>query len=156
MVNVSDELLSLRASHLSKLPGILYITMPLLPTNGENKSAENLLRPYLDATLSLTTSLSERTEIARATLAIFYKQSSAKPPAELQDARPSCIYNSPYSPYLPEAADSAAVNGEDMFWRAVKMLKAAGRLSHGTEGKDSDVDSFWPPLDYVEEDGEEW
>ncbi|KAF7790767.1 hypothetical protein EIP86_001724 [Pleurotus ostreatoroseus] len=135
---------------------ILYITMPLLPGNDDNKSAEELLQPFLDATLSLTAPPSEDAETVRPSCVLFYKQCSAKTPAEPQDTQTTCIYRSPYSPYLPEIADSAAVNGEDMFWRAVKALKAAGRLPQGAAGEGSDVDSFWPPLDYVEEDGEEW
>ena len=130
--------------------------MPLLPDNDDNKSAEDLLLPYLDATLSLAAPPSEDAENARSSCTLFYKQCSAKIPAEPQDTQTTCIYRSPYSRCLPEIADSAAVNGEDMFWRAVKALKAAGRLPQGAEGEGSDVDSFWPPLDYVEEDGEEW
>ena len=73
------------------------------------------------------------------------------------------LCSAPYSPYLPEIADSAATQGEAMFWQAVNALKAANRLPHRGSGEKADetrtatdVESFWPPLDYVEDEGEEW
>lgn len=140
--------------------------MPLVDKNEhDTRTAEELLRPYLDATLSLTSlsATSERPEHARPLFALFYKQTFPPPPSyDTESAQSTLILSSPYSPYLPESADAAASDGEAMFWKAVKALKAAGRLPHrkredGAEETDTaiDVESFWPPLDYVE-DSDEW
>ena len=136
--------------------GILYITMP---DPGSEQSAETALRPYLDAALTLTVSP------ASPLFTLFYKESVTKLAPPASDAAQSTLITSPpYAPYLTEVGDSAASNAEAMFWDAVKALTASKRYpKHAAEGEtkaDEDAkngpESFWPPLDYVEDDSEEW
>lgn len=70
-------------------------------------------------------------------------------------------------------ADEATENAESMFWKAIEQLKTAGvqrtvakeevevgdesAEKTGSHEKSEDVDSFWPPLDAVEDEvTDEW
>ena len=70
----------------------------------------------------------------------------------------------PSSTLVSEKADSSAISAEALFWKSVEALKAAGRRpkrkpEDGEEmGEDVEVevDSFWPPLDILDDPSEEW
>jgi len=141
---------------------IVHISMPLLEAT--SSSAEELLRPYLDATLSLTAPASQ--DGAPSTLfTLFYIQqqppASTETSAATNDASTALVVP-PRSPLFPEVGDSAATLAESMFWEAVETLKTLGvrPRPQGGDGVDSaevEVDSFWPPLDSVADDtGDEW
>ncbi|RPD62128.1 FAD/NAD(P)-binding domain-containing protein [Lentinus tigrinus ALCF2SS1-7] len=141
-----------------------------------SSSAEELLRPYLEAALSLTAppSSSSVTSPATSLFSLFYIHHT---PAAVSSAPPSSsssvIVTPPSRPHLPTIADEATEHAEAMFWTAVKQLKAAGVQrtvpkeeaeegdasveKAGTEDTSPDIDSFWPPLDAVEDEtSDEW
>ncbi|PSR72899.1 hypothetical protein PHLCEN_2v11266 [Hermanssonia centrifuga] len=134
---------------------ILYITMPLLgDQSGGSHSPEELLRPYLDATLSLTRT-SEHPESALPLVTLFYEQSPREGPENNSTEASLMLSTPPHSRYLPEVADSAARNAEVTFWRALEVLKSAGRLP-GDKNSEEAVENFWPPLEYVNGEDDEW
>ncbi|KAK7436641.1 hypothetical protein VKT23_019048 [Stygiomarasmius scandens] len=109
---------------------IIYISTPVSQDNAS--SPEEILKPYLDATLSLA-----RPQPDSATTPIvplfttFYLQSSPVPSSSPSSASPSsnpnptCLMPPPLPLLpLPESPDSAAVNAESVFWEAVNVLKA--------------------------------
>ena len=139
--------------------------MPLLGEHSTTEPAEQLLRPYLDATLSLASYGSGSPAEFEPLFTLFYTEHPpiSTPPSDALDAVPSIFPTSSYAEYLPEIADSAATNAEAAFWRVVKALKALGRQpgrseeegADGDESGEADVESMWPPLEYVE-DNDEW
>lgn len=139
--------------------------MPLPASSDTAQTPESLLRPYLDATLTLLSRPSPNTDTSDEPLfSLFYRQRSAHAliTTEATSKTPSDILIAEaYSPYFPEIADSAARQAESTFWRAVEALKAAGRVQQkmedeeGAEGNARDVESFWPPLEHIE-DAEDW
>ncbi|TBU50589.1 FAD/NAD(P)-binding domain-containing protein [Dichomitus squalens] len=154
---------------------ILNISLPL-PTS-DPSSPKELLRPYLEAALSLAISPSSpETTPTRPLFTVFYTHnppSGAAPPSTPSDS--GAILTPPPTQLLPAIADVATENAEAMFWKAVEQLKAAGvrrsvvkesyKKSDGEEEKVYDerkpeeIDSFWPPLDATEEDSstaDEW
>ncbi|KAI0337560.1 FAD/NAD(P)-binding domain-containing protein [Trametopsis cervina] len=144
---------------------IIYLTMPLSNDAGVTQTPEVLLRPYLDATLTLTSpGPSEQRNAIAPLFTLFYMQHSVIPSrsADSPDLSPTIQYTAPYAPHLPEIGDSAATIAESIFWRAVESLKAMGRHPERTDGGSDmeastthQIDSFWPPLEYVDE-GEDW
>ncbi|KAI0084188.1 GDP dissociation inhibitor-domain-containing protein [Irpex rosettiformis] len=142
---------------------ILYITMPLIDEQDTTETAEQLLRPYLNATLSLGSRSPEMSAALEPLFTLFYTQLTPRNYSTPGDAEPlsSIIHSGSYAAYLPEIADSASINAEKMFWRAVKALKALGkypqRSQEGEEEKagEVEVESMWPPLEYVE-DNDDW
>lgn len=142
--------------------------MAIQDSGSVTQSPEGLLRPYLDATLSLLSPRSPETNVALSPVfSLFYMQHCRVPETKAQSAvnlSPGILYSESYSPFLPEIADSAATQGESMFWSAVRALKAAERYPQQTDrGGDVDaiqdlpreVESFWPPLEHME-DEEDW
>lgn len=78
--------------------------------------------------------------------ACYYTQSS---PAShvIQPTHADSVIITPSLPAslpLPSAPDVAAVNGEKVFWEAVKVLQSK-KSDDGDE-----ITSLWPPLDVVE------
>ncbi len=129
--------------------------MPLLgDQSGGSHSPEELLRPYLDATLSLTRT-SEHPESALPLVTLFYEQSPREGPENNSTEASLMLSTPPHSRYLPEVADSAARNAEGTFWRALEVLKSAGRLP-GDKNSEEAVENFWPPLEYVNGEDDEW
>ncbi|KAI0352785.1 FAD/NAD-P-binding domain-containing protein [Trametes cingulata] len=149
---------------------ILNISLPL-PAAATSRSSEELLRPYLDATLTLTVSPSGSPEIQPAALlfSVFYTHH----PVPAPPASDSGVIVTPsHTLLLPVIADEATEQAEAMFWKAVERLgrkrppsdETASRKD--TEGEDSSekepeesefIDSFWPPLDAAEvETSEDW
>ncbi|KAI1788932.1 FAD/NAD(P)-binding domain-containing protein [Ganoderma leucocontextum] len=153
---------------------ILNISLPLSET--EAFSSEELLRPYLDAALSLTAPPSRETSPATPLFTVFYTHnSSLSRPSPTANSLPSAIITPPPPPLLPVIADATTGNAEAMFWKAVEQLKAAGvrrsvvketvgkAKEGGEEPADAEeyqeIDSFWPPLDATEDDSstaDEW
>lgn len=135
--------------------------MPLSHPREGDQSAEQLLRPYLDATLSLTSPQSSEPSNSHEPLfTLFYTQHANNLNSPTTSDAPHLPIVHSYAPHLPEIADSAAINAEKTFWRVVNALKAKGihparaNDSQGEDG-DADVESFWPPLEYVE-DSDDW
>lgn len=92
---------------------------------------------------------------------MFYKQHPLPTPPFRAATDPSqLLFHAPRPPHLPEIADSVVGSAEAAFWKAVGYLKAAGIRPQRKEGEEgasegmTEVDSFWPPLEYIEEDAD--
>ncbi|KAG5641901.1 hypothetical protein DXG03_003988 [Asterophora parasitica] len=160
---------------------ILYIALPL-PDASDAVPAEDLLRPYLDATLALTVPPSPPSPAHTSSELDSTPTPTPTPPAPLFTAfyieHPTApLSPSPLSPSsshkphiipaplapsaaLPDAPDAAAVHAEAAFWGAVRALRELGvRRGAQAEGEEQeDIESFWPPLEVEAEEGgeEEW
>ncbi|KAJ2984837.1 hypothetical protein NUW54_g10361 [Trametes sanguinea] len=146
---------------------ILNISLPLIPSVPASSSAEQLLRPYLRAALTLTVppSASAETQPAEPLFAVFYIQHPVSSPLSASsEADSDIIVTPPCTPLLPAIADAATQNAEAMFWRAVEQLTGQGKPEErdekeekGSEDDSEAIDSFWPPLDAAEaEISEDW
>ncbi|GJE83975.1 FAD/NAD(P)-binding domain-containing protein [Phanerochaete sordida] len=147
---------------------ILNISMPLVEEGLGQRSAEELLQPFLEATLTLCQSepVQEGSPSAVQPLfTLYYQQhpySKSSPGDNPPDSSP--LLSEPLdSAHLPEIADGMTTSAEVTFWRALELLKAAGckpqRKSEDGEADSQDapeIDSLWPPLEFVQEDEEEW
>ncbi|KZT13206.1 FAD/NAD(P)-binding domain-containing protein [Laetiporus sulphureus 93-53] len=141
---------------------ILYITMPLL--DASTATPDELLSPYLDATLSLATPPPGDGAPVQALFTLFYIQHPPSQPAQkLEAAANATVLVTPTcSPVLPEQGDLATVNAESVFFKTVEMLKACGRCPRRKEGDEVvsgdvwEIESFWPPLDIVDDPSEDW
>ncbi|KAI0751673.1 FAD/NAD-P-binding domain-containing protein [Daedaleopsis nitida] len=159
---------------------IINISVPLTTTSPATSSAEDLLRPYLDAVLSLTVPHTAPADTVPATplFTVFYVHHPPPVPSTDQTQPPDIIIPTSHSQLVPSIADAGTKAAEAIFWKAVEKLKAAGvrrtapkeetEKDDGAAEKDSkegemesdapdDVDSFWPPLDAVEDEtSDEW
>ncbi|KAG6885790.1 hypothetical protein C0993_009896 [Termitomyces sp. T159_Od127] len=150
---------------------IIYITLPLLTPPSESTSAEEILRPYLDATLALTTEPSS-------SIVSFSSNSATPSPPEAVPPQPlfttfyiehpdslsapdnssaqhrTYIVPAPLVPAypLPDLPDAAATSAEGVFWETVRILREAGvrpnqasNEEHGLE-VDEEIGTFWPPM----------
>ncbi|KAI0637611.1 GDP dissociation inhibitor-domain-containing protein [Trametes polyzona] len=162
---------------------IVNISLPL-PPSADSPSSEDLLRPYLDATLTLTVPPTAPAETQPATplFTVFYTHHPGQGMSRSADTDMGIIVAPPHTSLITALADEATQNAEDMFWRAIERLGKGKRPpsetqveEHG-EAKDSEtdaemekekgdgeeevtgvVDSFWPPLDVAEvETSEDW
>ena len=139
-----------------------------------------MLKPYLDAALSLTAPPSSPDASPASPLYSVFYFHSAPPSVAPVSAMPTMIVTPPCTQLLPALADAATENAEAMFWKAVEQLKAAGaqrlvlkepalRKETNVEmEKDADevpedvaeseaIDSFWPPLEASEDPAaDEW
>ncbi|KAK7041786.1 hypothetical protein VNI00_009075 [Paramarasmius palmivorus] len=118
---------------------IVYISTP----NPNESSPSDLLKPYLEATLTL----SRDTEPVSPLFTSFYNQRcpvSSPPPSRLADLSNYILV--PQLPVLPltEPPDVAAVHAEAVFKEAIRILRPA---EDGT-----DETPFWPPLPTTEDD----
>ena len=131
----------------------------MLLNEATSHSAEELLKPYLDATLSLAANNLETTESGSSPLqplyVLFYGQDSSTPlQPGLQDLpSPNAIFIPPAnSGIISELADTAAANAETVFWKVVEVLKEVKRqrrtAAEGEETKDDElvIENFWPPI----------
>jgi hypothetical protein len=141
--------------------GIVYLSMPLLePTSS---SPELILKPYLDATLSLTTAplLEPPTEPLFTT---YYIQHPSRFPVVSSpisnNSTPTVLVTPSPATLLTESSNSAATNAEAVFWEAVHTLKALGIQPRGDDADpdQGDVEGFWPLIEGdPDEEGEaEW
>ncbi|OCH86038.1 FAD/NAD(P)-binding domain-containing protein [Obba rivulosa] len=135
---------------------IVYISRPLLGDDEYSSSAEELMRPYLDATLSLTTSASDvaGASPAQPLFTLFYIQQLPPSPAST-DATSTTLVTPPATSLISELADAATEQAEKIFWRAAELLNASRKSE---DAKKVEVESFWPPLDVIEDEPnlEEW
>ncbi|KAI0366234.1 FAD/NAD(P)-binding domain-containing protein [Pilatotrama ljubarskyi] len=148
---------------------VLSISLPL-PEASSSRSAEELLRPYLDATLTLTAPPSASPVMQPVTplFSVFYAHCPTPRPFGLD-----IIVTPPHTLLLPTIADVATEQAESMFWKAVQKLgrkrpteESTGKKEAEDEGPESSekdieesglIDSFWPPLDAAEvESSEDW
>ena len=143
---------------LTSSKGVLYLSLPLLDDSIRTQSAEELLRPYLDAALSLTSQSSGET--INTLFTVYYKQHPRKPFSPLTTTDIAPLVSPPSDAiHLPEIGDSLVPSAEATFWQAVEQLKAAGCRPQTKEGDEVDareIDGMWPPLEYVDEDQEDW
>lgn len=160
--------------------GIINIALPCASSTEQSHSAEELLRPYLDATLTLTAPppTSPDPQPTTPLFTVFYIHHPAPPHPPPTPSTPGAgiIVAPPHTSLLPEIADEATQHAEAMFWKAVETLgrRPPVRESSSTDGvevkseesrekeaeEDSDsgeIDSFWPPLDAAEvESADDW
>lgn len=140
---------------------IMYISMPLFEET--TRSAEELLRPYLDAALTLAVPNPDDSAAPLVPLfTLFYTQTPA-PSMPSSDSSRSVLGVTDSLPILPEVADSATSQAEVLFWKTVELLKGAGcrprsrKEDDGEEANEEvEIDSFWPPLDMVDDPSEDW
>lgn len=132
--------------------------MPL--TGPSSQTAEELLKPYLDATLTLAASGNAEAELVEPVRSLFYIQHpslSSLSSAETQASSDPIFTPTHNSTLLAELADSAATNAEAMFWKVVDALKEIkGNKKAPTHEKVDEtgeketeeklIDSFWPPI----------
>ena len=142
--------------------GLVYITLPLTEEPEESISPETLLKPYLDALLSLTVDPAQPPIEPLFTTFYLEKSGSLLPtPSNVDASTGTGIEGSTYivpaaSPFsaLPDLPDDAARLAEGTFMEAVKVLRKYRRLD-GEE--DGDEVTFWPPLQAEEnDDDDEW
>ncbi|CDO78059.1 hypothetical protein BN946_scf184826.g4 [Trametes cinnabarina] len=140
---------------------ILNISLPLLPSVPASSSAEELLKPYLRAALTLTVppSALPDTQPCEPLFTVFYIHHPASAPttSPSPETDPNIIMTPPCTRLLPAIADAATENAEAMFWIAVERLTGKGqpegeseKEEKGPEGDSKVIDSFWPPLDVAE------
>jgi hypothetical protein len=128
--------------------------MPLLDPS--SSSPESILKPYLDATLSLTvpSSLDSRIEPLFTT---YYIQRLDPPLSPVSDAPSTVLITPPPSTLLPVSSDSAATNAEAVFREAVRALNSVRPTADSVNLDEEQIESLWPPMDvYPEEEAEEW
>lgn len=130
--------------------------MPLLES--PTSSPEAVLKPYLDATLSLTTPPSPESLFST-----YYIQNIS--PAPLSDTPlasgsnllATVLITPPPLTLLPESSESAADNAEAIFHEAVRTLNSLQPGVEGADGLDGEIELFWPPINGdPEEEAEEW
>lgn len=132
----------------------MYLSLPLLePTPS---STEAILKPYLDAALSLASS-SEPSDAQASHVQPLFTLYYTEHLLTHHAGSSTVIVSPPRAALLPTIADSATTEAESMFWKAAEALKRAGVQRKATEEEGQEVDAFWAPLSAVEDDtGEEW
>ena len=135
--------------------GVLYIALAM-EREGDPKV---MLKPYLDATLSLSSSSSVGAEGGPrepllTTYYVEHPDSRAPAPATAAatattPSQTTCLITPALrNDRLPEAPDLAAIHAERVFWEAVRVLQPEGP-----------VESFWPAEaghDEADEEADEW
>ena len=135
--------------------GLVHITMPLLDTTSQ--SAEELLKPYLDAILSLTSPTSNNhSQISKPLFTLFYLEQppttstlTASALSAEPDGRVFYVPSSIPSHHMSEIADSATTVAEELYWKSVQRLESLGKKAKGEEGESEGAEEtkrMWPPL----------
>lgn len=144
----------------------MYISLPVADSDtAAPSSAEELLQPYLDATLTLTSSTSPESSPSTSNsplkplFKLFYLQHPTSPlstpPSEVNTSSQgdlhSYIVPAPIPSFpLPECPDAAATQAEAVFWEAAKVLRVRDPTRSDSavsaEEEVEEIDSFWPPL----------
>ncbi|KAK7696481.1 hypothetical protein QCA50_001138 [Cerrena zonata] len=134
---------------------VLHITIPIL-VEDTNVEPEAVLKPYLEAALTLTSSSSD--EPTEPLMTLYYLQTiPAADLVVLSDDSGSFTVASD-TPYIAEVGDSAATHAEEAFFKIVKALEKRGVKPSKVKklGQESDVEEdegpitqFWPPFDSV-------
>ncbi|KAH8106336.1 FAD/NAD(P)-binding domain-containing protein [Cristinia sonorae] len=145
---------------------VLHLSMALITE--PLQSAEEIMRPYLNATLSLA---SPRSEPEReATISeplsvqplhtVFYIEHPEPSPSSSPEGTGSHLVYSPppNSTMMPELADSAVANAEKMFWKITKVLQEIKQKRRGVEegGAETVIESFWPPISDTSVVDQDW
>ncbi|KAG6873997.1 hypothetical protein C0995_007953 [Termitomyces sp. Mi166 len=146
---------------------ILYITLPLSKLPPESTYAQEILRPYLDATLALTAeptpsgstvqlksppspsspaAPSPSDSVPRPLFTAFYIEHPSPSPSPLGPENSSTqpqtyIVPTPLAPAcpLPDLPDAAATSAEAVFWETVRILREAGvRPKRNEQGAEED------------------
>jgi Rab proteins geranylgeranyltransferase component A len=142
------------------LLGILYFSMPIL--DSVDTSPELLLRPYLEATLSLAVTPT-LTSAPAPLFTIFYVQHS--PPNEVPTtvtATSKYLVTPSPSHLLSESLDSAATNAEAVFRDAISILKHSLETVEtqenaiNTDMEAEEIVPFWPTLSDNDGDTDDW
>ncbi|KAH9921562.1 FAD/NAD-P-binding domain-containing protein [Epithele typhae] len=143
---------------------IVNISLPLSSSSAFTSSAEELIKPYLDATLSLTAPPSADGSAAVPLFTVFYYQHAVNDTPSSSTELTGVVLTPPCTQDLASIADSATQHAEGMFWTAVGQLKAAGvkrgKVPTGRmateeveeEGQPEEIDALWPPLDAADEE----
>lgn len=136
--------------------------MPLL--DGISSSPESLLKPYLEATIALSSPSS--TLPTEAIFTSFYVQNmhrsepQTQPYSSPDDSNhlPTILVPPPPLTILPESSNSAASNAEAVFWEAIRSLKSLRPKPEDFGSDEGEIETFWPPVeaDPEAEEGEEW
>lgn len=135
--------------------------MPLLESE-LNQSASELLRPYLQSTLSLVshpTDTPPDVEFKTFTpqFSVFYLQHPPNISNAAVEVSSSLVVADSFSSFLPEISDQLATDAEICFWKVVEKLRSVGRKprrkesdkDEASEDVSEEIDGFCPPLDDV-------
>ncbi|KAF5321195.1 hypothetical protein D9619_000865 [Psilocybe cf. subviscida] len=142
---------------------LVYFALPLPTIPDESVSPETLLRPYLDALLSLASSppltplfTAFYLEVPKSARQVTPDVQSAPAPSSSTTAATNLdTYFVPPSltaASLPDTPDQATYIAEATFQEAVKALRS---LAPSNDGDEEEPVVFWPSLP-VEEDDDEW
>jgi len=121
----------------------------------ESITAESLLKPYLDALMSLPVNSTKKP--IQPLFSTFYLEivppSTTSTSQTLGTASETYLIPAPLSVVpLPDVPDEATLIAEQTFTEASKILR---RLSKTKEDNDAEI-LFWPPLPVDEEEDNEW
>jgi hypothetical protein len=126
--------------------------MPMLDGDASS-SPEDLLRPYLTATLSFVSVPFDVTDISPV-FTVFYIDQPPRYERVVSPPDPKVVVTPSISSLLPESLDSAAVNAEAVFRKVVGILRSRTPMDQ-SEAKPED-EGFWPPLQEVDDEMENW
>jgi hypothetical protein len=119
---------------------------------------EAILKPYLTATLSLTTRSSDSP--IEPLFTVYYIQHLSLPSTPSSSFAPdlpsSILVTPPPSVLLPEASDSAAQNAEAVFRAATHTLKSMHPTLEDEDLDEQEIEPFWPSIEADTEEAEEW
>lgn len=146
------DLLSQPLEHFvpySLLIGLVYIALPLTQVPDHSTSPTSLLRPYLNALLSLSANPS-KAPISPLFTTYYLEKLPSRSPVETSQTDQTYIIPSPlpFAP-LPDLADLATNVAERTFVEAARILRPNGELG------EQDI-KFWPPLPVDEDEDPEW
>lgn len=119
----------------------------------EQRDPKETLKPYLDATLSLSLASEDRREPLLATYYFEHPHSRDPPPTTTASNQVKCLVTPPLrNDRLPEAPDLAAIHAERVFREAVRVMRPQEPVENWT---------FWPSeagLSEMEDDddADEW
>lgn len=130
-----------------------------------SREPEELLKPYLEAALTLTSSPSPDSP-TKPLLTCYYLQTLPSANMVVLSGSPQPLFTVPSDiVVMSETADTAATHAEEAFWKIVKDLERKGvkptKIKSEGEGERSEegvgeepqlITQFWPPLDSVGDD----
>jgi len=132
---------------------LIYLALPSDSVPDHSISPSTLLRPYLDAVLSLC---ADPSNVAISPLfTVFYFENLDIPsPFRPETSRSGQTYLVPspltFAP-ISDLADLGATIAERTFMEAIKALRSLGKLDDPEEEV-----VFWPPLPTDEQDDPDW
>jgi len=132
---------------------ILYITLAM-DLGTEERDPKEILKPYLDATLSLSLIVAASEDRREPLLAIYYFEHphSSRDNNSTTSGQVKCLVTPPLrNDRLPEAPDLAAIHAERVFREAVRVMKPQEPVENWT---------FWPSEaglgETEDDDTDEW